>query len=298
MKNSKRGKEINKNIDTVKEYSLEHPDRGYRRLTWEMVDKDIAYLSESTVYRILSEHDLLYRWARPSHTGNRPPAPTAPNQRWHTDIMHLRIGDVWYFLVTFLDAYSRYIVHWELLTTMKKEDVTLATLAALEKYPEVSPEIVSDRGCQYTSKEFKKLVAKFEINHILCRVAHPQSNGLIERYHRSTREALAINPPDNLSTARELIGEWVEEYNESRLHAGLNYIEPAEYFRGDPEQRIRDRKAKLDAARANRIATNTRRQKTSELPTVGVSAPTSLVPILAEPPPMYNSRPASQRNAS
>ena len=205
--------------------------------------------------------------------------------------MHLRVGDTWYFLVSFLDAYSRFIVHWELLPTMKKEDISLALLAALEKFPGTAPEIVSDRGCQYTSKEFHKLVAKFELNHILCRVAHPQSNGTIERYHRSTREALAGNPPHNLSKARQLIGEWVEEYNETRLHAGLKYIEPAEYFRGDPQRRMETRRKKLEDARANRLATNARMRAVSELPTAGGPAPTSLVPILAEPPSMYNSRP-------
>jgi transposase InsO family protein len=280
-------------VSAVADYALDRPDAGYRRLTWEMVDRDIAHLSESAVYRILSEEDLLYRWARPSSSGNKPPPATEPNQRWHTDIMHIRIGDVWYFLVSFLDAYSRFIVHWELLPTMKKEDVSLALLAALEKHPGATPEIVSDHGCQYTSKEFRKLVARFELNHILCRIAHPQSNGTIERYHRSTREAMAVTPPRNLSRARELIGEWVKEYNENRLHAGLKYIEPAEYFRGNPADRIASRRSKLDAARQNRIATNAVRRAESELPTASVSAPTSLVPILAETETMDNSRPVT-----
>ncbi|MGH7558118.1 MAG: hypothetical protein ACREMD_10170 [Gemmatimonadota bacterium] len=45
-------------------YALAHPKDGYRRLSWQMVDADIAYLSPSSVYRILSEEDLLYRWKR------------------------------------------------------------------------------------------------------------------------------------------------------------------------------------------------------------------------------------------
>jgi hypothetical protein len=66
-------------------------------------NQDVAYLSESAVYRILDSENLLYRWANPCRgTGDAPPPPTAPHQRWHTDIMHLRVGNTWYFLVSSL----------------------------------------------------------------------------------------------------------------------------------------------------------------------------------------------------
>ena len=271
--------------DAVIDFALAHTQDGYRRLTWAMVDRDVAHLSESAVYRILSEHGLLYRWAAAvRHSGQGPPPVTAPNQRWHTDIMHLRIGQVWYFLVSFLDAYSRYIVHWELLTQMTADEVTLAQLAALEKHPEAKPEIVSDRGCQYTSREYKALIRRFELQHIYCRVAHPQSNGLIERWHRTTRDALCETRPQTYVRAKDAIAGWVEEYNERRLHAALCYIEPAEYFRGDPQERLRLRKQKLAAARQVRRAENQEAAETligaspnpAELPTAVGSTPTSL----------------------
>ena len=98
--------------EAVIRHALAHPQDGYRRLTWQMVDADVAYLSESAVYRILDSEQLLCRWVRPGRSpGNRPDPPTAPHQRWHTDIMHLRLENTWYFLVSFIDAYSRYLVH-------------------------------------------------------------------------------------------------------------------------------------------------------------------------------------------
>ena len=250
------------------DFALGHPEDGHRRLAWMMVDEDVAHLSESAVYRILSARDLLYRWARPKrHGAQRPPPTTAPHQRWHTDIMHLRLGDAWYFLVSFLDSYSRYIVHWELLPSMTADRVALAQLEALEKYPDAKPQIVSDRGCQYTSREYKQLIRRFELVHILCRVAHPQSNGLIERWHRSTREALEDNgAPDTHPTALRAIEAWVDKYNERRLHAGLHYIEPAEYFRGDPAARLTLRKKKLVQARENRRRANSARAEIIEQP--------------------------------
>jgi transposase InsO family protein len=269
----------------VIDYALGRPESGYRRLAWQMVDEDVAYLSESAVYRILDAEDLLCRWARPRRgSGNRPPRPTAPHQRWHTDIMHLRINDTWYFLVSFIDAYSRYLLHWRLLPRMTAEEVTLVQLEALEKYPHARPEIVSDRGSQYTSAEYRKLIHRFELKHILCRVAHPQSNGILERYHRTTREALDQNPPRDYLQAVDIIEAWVKEYNENRLHAGLHYIEPAEYFRGDPQRRREQRRAKLERGRAHRREHNLAQESQagrhvckSELPTASVPAPTSMV---------------------
>jgi putative transposase len=112
-------------------YALAHPKDGYRRLAWQMIDADVAYLSPSSVYRILRDADLLYRWKRAGHGGERPAAPTQVHERWHTDLMYLRVGDGWYFLVTVLDAYSRYVVHWELLATMTAADVRYVIQHAL-----------------------------------------------------------------------------------------------------------------------------------------------------------------------
>jgi len=245
--------------EAVITYALAHPKEGYRRLAWMMVDADVAYLSPSSVYRILTDADLLYRWKRSYRSGEKPEAPTQPNQRWHTDIMYLRVGDVWYFLVTVLDGFSRYVVHWDLLTSMRAADVRLVIQHALEANGLKNVEIVSDNGSQFTSADFKAQVRQFELQHIRIRTYHPESNGVLERFHRSTREALAEEDLRNLARARALIEEWIAHYNEHRLHAGLGYLPPAEYHNGKPEQRLRERQEKLERARAHRTAANQER---------------------------------------
>ena len=157
-------------------YALAHPKDGYRRLAWQMIDADVAYLSPSSVYRVLNEADLLYRWKRSARSGAAPPKPTRPHERWHTDLMYLRIADSWYFLVTVLDAYSRYVVHWELLATMTAADVRHGIQHALET-TNAQPAIVTDNGSQFTAAEFKDLVLRFSIEHIRIRTYHPESNG-------------------------------------------------------------------------------------------------------------------------
>lgn len=242
----------------VVEYALAHPKDGYRRLAWQMVDADVAYVSPSSVYRILSSEDLLYRWKRSARSGVVPAKPTRPHERWHTDLMYLRIGDAWYFLVAVLDAFSRYVIHWELLTTMAASDVRLVIQHALEMTC-AQPKLVTDNGSQFTAAEFKDLVRRFSVEHIRIRTYHPESNGLVERFHRSTREALEESELRTLGRGRELIGAWVEEYNERRLHAGLNYLTPADYYRGDPAARYEERRVKLERARNERRQLNRER---------------------------------------
>jgi putative transposase len=242
--------------DAAIAFALKHPKEGYRRLAWMMVDADVAYLSPASVYRLLNDADLLYRWKRSRKAGEKPAAPTAPNQRWHTDIMYLRVADCWYFLVAVLDGYSRYVVHWELLASMRAADVRLVIQHALEANELRNVEVVTDNGSQFTAADFKALVRQFELQHIRIRTYHPESNGTIERFHRSTRDALAESELRNLSQARELIGTWVKHYNQERLHASLQYLPPAEYYTGRPDVRVAERKAKLEAAQQRRIEVN------------------------------------------
>jgi len=236
-------------------YALAHPQDGYRRLTWQMLDADVAYLSASSVYRILCDADLLYRWKRAGHVGAAPAPPTRVHERRHTDLMYLRVGDGWYFLVTVLDAYSRYVVHWELLATMAAADVRYVIQHALE-LTGAHPRVVTDNGPQFRAAEFKDLVRRFTVEHIRIRTYHPESNGLVERFHRSTREALGDTALRTLERARALVGEWVRYYNEARLHASLGYLPPAEYYRGDPAARRRERQGKLERGRAERRRRN------------------------------------------
>ena len=203
--------------EAVIRYALEHPKEGYRRLAWMMVDEDVAYVSPSSVYRILSDADLLYRWKRSQRAGVPPAEPTGPNERWHTDLMYLRVEDTWYFLVTVLDAYSRYVVHWDLLTSMTAAAVRVVVQDALKKTG-ATPEVVTDNGSQFKAKDFRELVRDFELEHIRIRTYHPESNGRIERFHRSTRGALEEQDLKNLGKARQIIGRWVEFYNTRRLH--------------------------------------------------------------------------------
>lgn len=84
-----------------------------------MVDEGVCCVSSSTVYRVLGEADLVCRWQpRKKSTGPRPDAPTRPDERWETDLRYVKVDGRNYYLLSFLDVYSRNAVHHELLRWM------------------------------------------------------------------------------------------------------------------------------------------------------------------------------------
>lgn len=274
-------------VEAVVAFARAHPQDGYRPLAYMMVDEDVAYLSPSSVYRILSARDLLCRWKPPERAGHKPEPPTRPHEVWHTDLMYLWVRGRWYFLVTVLDGYSRYIVHWALLSTMLAGEVTDVVAAALAKFPDERPKIVHDRGSQFTGKEFRKLTRRFDLVDIPTRLAHPQSNGKQERFFRTLRhEALSAADLGDYDQAVALIGEWVEYYNHQRLHSALGYLAPVEYLRGDPQAKQAKRREKLAQAaqlrrERNRAAWQENREKAEGL---GLSHSAQRKPLAGERP--------------
>jgi hypothetical protein len=115
------------------------------------------------------------------------------------------------------------------------------------------PRIVRDNGSQFVAKEWREVMRHFEMEEIPIRARHPESNRRIERYHRSVREeAFGDTEVEDLYRARELLAEWMRYYNEERLHSALEYLRPVDYYRGNPQALLAERKTKLREAAARR----------------------------------------------
>lgn len=247
-------------IQAVLDYALKNPKEGYRRLSYMMIDDGVACLSPSSVYRILSDNNLLCRWKASSKSkGGYNFKPTAPHQQWHTDIMYLWVANRWYFFIGILDAYSRYIVHWALLESASAADVRAVIQSALKKHAQHKPRLVTDHGVQFTGKEFRALIKEFSLKDIKIRIKHPESNGAIERFHRSLRqEGLSDKELNDKYTAQDIISAWVEYYNHKRLHASLKYLRPHDYLTGIQDQLLEERRNKIKKALKLRRAENKR----------------------------------------
>jgi len=237
-------------------YYHDNPLEGYRRLCYMMIDADIAAVSPSSVYRVLTNAGLLNRWNRKkSKKGTGFKQPLKAHEHWHIDISYINICGTFYYLCSILDGFSRYIVHWEIRETMKESDVEIILQRAREKFPDAKPQVISDNGPQFIAKDFKEFIRISGMTHVKTSPYYPQSNGKLERYHRTIKgDCIRVNTPLSLSDAQRLVTDFVDHYNNRRLHSAIGYITPIDKLQGRAETILAQRDAKLAAAREARRA--------------------------------------------
>ncbi len=242
------------------QFALAYPKIGYRKLTWMMVDAAVACVGESTVYRVLSAADLLSRWKRSAvSSGEYHFRPCGPNQQWHTDVMYVWVLARFYFLVSFVDAYSRYVVHHRLLIELDGKSVATELQAALESVEGARPRIVHDHGSEFVNRDVAAVIKAHNLIEIKTRPRHPESNGIVERFNGTVRQESDDDYGANYLKAEATIRELMHHYNEERLHAALGYMTPATWHRGKPDE-VRDERARrIAAARAHRKLVNQQR---------------------------------------
>lgn len=243
--------------DAIVAFYYAHAHEGYRRLTYMMMDADIVAVSPSSVYRVLKGAGLLERWNRKdSKKGRGFAQPLLPHAHWHTDISYLNICGTFYYLLSVLDGYSRYIVHWEIRESMTEKDVEIIVQRAREKFPEASPRIISDNGPQFIAKDFKEFIRLAGMTHVRTSPSYPQSNGKMERWYETLKqECIRPGTPLSLEDARRIVAKFVEYYNTVRLHSAINYITPKDKLEGREAEILADRDRKIEEARQRRKRT-------------------------------------------
>jgi transposase InsO family protein len=203
---------------------------------------------------VLKTAGLLSRWnGKPSAKGTGFVQPIGPHEHWHIDVSYLNICGTFYYLCSVLDGFSRYVVHWEIRQSMTEADVEIILQRAREFFPEARPRIISDNGPQFVARDFKEFIATCGMTHVRTSPYYPQSNGKLERYHRTIKaDGIRPNTPLSLSDARRIVAHFVRHYNEVRLHSAIQYITPADKLAGRAEAILAARDAKLAAAREAR----------------------------------------------
>lgn len=245
--------------EAVRDFALHQPLLGYKRLTYALMLEKQTFLREWMVRQILSQAQLLGRRLSAPALLRRPPEADHPDQRWHTDLLLWHFNARWFYLIDVLDAYSRYLVHCELLLSASDDAVILAVQRAHETLTDRvqlpgEPQIVHDNGPQFISHEWQQFVSHIDLQDIRTRAHHPQSNGRDERFHRTLREELPLAEEATLYEARALLAEYRSYYNERRPHSALHYLCPLDYYRGDPCARLAEREANLRRAAQERRA--------------------------------------------
>ena len=215
------------------DFALDLPEKSPRALAWHITDKEGYYKSESSVYRILKACGLI---TSPAYilisAKDKFEHPTKRvNELWQTDFSYFKIiGWGWYYLSIVMDDYSRFIISWKLFVSMSATDVQETLDMALERTGveqvklNLKPRPLSDNGPCYISKDLREYLEKRSITQIRSRPYHPQTQGKIERYHRSLKNVIMLDNyyfPEELERA---IRKFVEYYNYYRYYEPLQFI--------------------------------------------------------------------------
>jgi transposase InsO family protein len=248
--------------DAIISFYHANPLNGYRRLTYMMLDANVVAVSAGTVYNVLSKAGLLKRCNQKSSKGTGFVQPDAPHRHWHTDIAYLNIAGTFYFIASVLDGYSRSVIHWEIREKMEESDIEIILQAAKEKFPNVQPRIITDNGPQFIAKDFKEFIRISGMTHVKTSPYYPQSNGKIERFHRSLKsEGIRPGTPLSIDDAKRVVTKFVKEYNTVRLHSALGYITPLDKLEGREQEIFAERDRKLMEARQKRAVARLQSRK-------------------------------------
>jgi putative transposase len=240
-------------VGCVRAFAETHWGLGYKRLTYSLMLEKQAFLYPWMVHDILAQASLLGRRQPAPELLRRPPEADHPDQRWHTDLMMWHFDEQWYWLLDVLDAYSRYLVHCEVLVTATAQDIVRVEQRAFDTLQgrqrrAGEPEIVHDGGPQFIGHEWALFVKATGMTNVRTHPYHPQSNGKDERLHRTLRTEVPLDPDAQLYEARQVIESYRVYYNERRPHSALHYLCPLDYYRGDPMACLAERHTKLRAA--------------------------------------------------
>lgn len=231
----------------IQQIVLEHRRRyGYRRVTAELRRRGML-VNHKRVVRIMREDNLLamqpkafvvttdsdHEWEVYLNLASRMKL-TGINQLWMADITYIRLKTEFVYLAVILDGYSRRVVGWALERTLASR-LAVAALeqAILQRQPPPGLVHHSDRGVQYASGEYVRILRKHQMIPSMSRPANPYDNASCESFIKTLkREEIYANEYRNLDHLRENIEEFIERYyNRCRLHSALGYRPPEEFER-------------------------------------------------------------------
>ncbi len=229
----------------IQQIAVEHRRRyGYRRIAAELRRRGML-VNHKRVARIMREDNLLavqprafvvttnsqHRLEVYLNLASRMKL-TGVNQLWVADITYVRLHREFVYLAVILDAWSRKVVGWELDRTLAARlAITALEKAVAERKPPPGLVHHSDRGVQYASDDYVRLLRKHGMIPSMSRPANPYDNASCESFMKTLkREEIYANKYRDLDDLRANIEAFIEQYyNRQRLHSALGYRSPEEF---------------------------------------------------------------------
>jgi transposase InsO family protein len=232
--------------DAVQRVALEWPAYGSRRVTRELQHRGWG-VNRKRVQRIMRADNLLCLRHRKFvvTTDSAHELPVYPNlaetmvltginQLWRADITYIRLTEEFVYLAVILDAYSRRVVGWALDRTLEDSLTIMALEMALEQRGARAGLVHhSDRGVQYASRDYTRILQQHGICISMSRTGNPWDNAACESFMKTLKyEEVYRSEYRDLADAYARIGEFLEEvYNQKRLHSALDYRSPVQFER-------------------------------------------------------------------
>jgi putative transposase len=157
---------------------------------------------------------------------------THPNQKWVSDITYIWTEEGWLYLAVIVDLYSRLVVGWSMSERMTTRLVSDALTMALFRRKMPSGVILhSDRGSQYCSREYQKLLSDYGLICSMSKKGDCYDNAAMESWNHSFKvEAIHGTHFSNREKAKRHIFDYIEVYyNRYRLHSSIGYLSPTEF---------------------------------------------------------------------
>lgn len=241
----------------ILELAGDNPEMSCREISFYITDNKSFTVSESTVYRLLKRNGLVREQKVESFPAMKEyhSKPKYVNEQWQTDATYLHVeGWGWFYLISVLDDYSRKIISWKIQNSMTADDFIEVLEDACIKVglsKDNMPNLVSDRGPALISDDLSCFLNEQNIHHILASPYHPQTNGKIERYHKSLKSKVKLHVYGCPNDLKAEVGKFISYYNKNRYHESLGNVTPDDVFYGRREEiiKLRDEKRRLTLLR-------------------------------------------------